>query len=213
VILDTLSDVFGGNELNRSHARQFVQQVAARLARDCNCAVVCCAHPSLSGISSGRGGSGTTGWEGAFRSHLYMHPLDLETDEIADPDERILTRKKSNWARCGETVEMRWKDGVFIHKPQPAGTLGAIGRGHAERVFLELLDTMTATKRAVSHIVSANNYAPRVFAGMPKDKREGLRQKDFKEAMERLLSGSKPALVVDEYGPPSGRRVRLARSC
>jgi hypothetical protein len=114
VILDTLTDVFGGNELNRSHARQFVQQVPARLARDCNCAAVCCAHPSLTGISSKSGNSGSTGWSGAFRSHLYLHPLDVDADELADIEERVLTRTKSNWARAGETVEMHWKDGVFI---------------------------------------------------------------------------------------------------
>jgi RecA-family ATPase len=212
VILDTLSDVFGGNELNRSHARQFVQQVAARLARDCNCAVICCAHPSLSGISSGRGGSGTTGWEGAFRSHLYLHPLDLETDEIADPDGRMLTRKKSNWASAGERIEMRWSDGVFIHKPQPTGILGSIGRSHAERVFLTLLDERCKERRWVSANEPARNYAPREFGKYPKDHREGFRAKDFREAMDRLLRGPKPAIVIEEYGRPSAPHTRLVRA-
>jgi RecA-family ATPase len=212
VILDTLSDVFGGNELNRTHARQFVQQVPARLARDCNCAAVCCAHPSLTGISSKSGNSGSTGWPGAFRSHLYLHPLDVEPDDIADIDERILTRKKSNWARAGETIEMRWKDGVFIHKPQPTGILGTIGRGHAERVFLNLLAERCKQQRWVSANETANNFAPRVFGRYPKADRDGFREKDFKEAMEQLLRGSKPSIVIEEYGPPSNRHARLVRA-
>jgi RecA-family ATPase len=212
VILDTLSDVFGGNELNRTHARQFVQQVPARLARDCNCAAVCCAHPSLTGISSKSGNSGSTGWPGAFRSHLYLHPLDVEPDDIADIDERILTRKKSNWARAGETIEMHWKDGVFIHKPQPTGILGSIGRSHAERVFLNLLAERCKQQRWVSANETANNFAPRVFGGYPRADRDGFRGKDFKEAMERLLRGSKPSIVIEEYGPPSNRHARLVRA-
>jgi RecA-family ATPase len=212
VILDTLSDVFGGNELNRSHARQFVQQVPARLARDCSCAAVCCAHPSLTGVNSKSGSSGSTGWPGAFRSHLYLHPLEAEADEIADTDERILTRKKSNWAKAGETIEMRWCDGAFIHKPQPTGIVGWIGRNHADRVFLELFDEMWKQKRWVSPSVGANNYAPRVFGERSKDDREGFRMKDFRDAMERLLRSPKPAILAEEYGPPSNRHIRLIRA-
>jgi RecA-family ATPase len=212
VILDTLSDVFGGNEINRSHARQFVQQVPARLGRDCNCGAVCCAHPSLTGINSKSGNSGSTGWPGAFRSHLYLHPLDVEPDGIADIDERILTRKKSNWARAGETIEMHWKDGVLIHKPQPTGILAAIGRRHAERVFLELLDERCQQQRWVSANEAARNYAPRVFGEYPKDKRDGFREKDFKQAMEWLLRGPKPLIVIEEYGRPSRLSARLVRA-
>jgi RecA-family ATPase len=212
-ILDTLSDVFGGNEVNRSHSRQFVQQVPARLAREGNCATVCCAHPSLTGISSKSGSSGSTGWSGAFRSHLYLHPLEVDADELADIDERVLTRKKSNWARAGETVEIHWKDGVLIHKPEPTGILGAIGRRHVERVFLELLDERCRQQRWVSPNESAaHNYAPRVFGECPKDRREGFRMKDFRDAMERLLRGPTPLIVIEEYGPPSRRYSRLVRA-
>jgi len=210
VVLDTLSDVFSGNEINRSHARQFVQQGAARMARDCNCATVCCAHPSLTGISTKTGLSGSTGWDGAFRSRLYVHPLDVEPDEVADTDERVLTRKKANWAKAGEAIEMRWHDGVFVHKTKPTGW---ICRDHADQVFLELLDQMSKTSRWVSPNVGARNYAPLVFSQRSKDDREGFRKQDFAEAMERLLRGPKPAIVVEQYGRPSEPHQRLVRSC
>jgi hypothetical protein len=40
VIIDTLSDVFAGNEIDRNQARQFVQQCLALMAREINGAVV-----------------------------------------------------------------------------------------------------------------------------------------------------------------------------
>src|SRR5258705_3348188 len=54
-----------------------------------------------------------------------------EKDEEPDPaavDARVLTRQKSNWAKPGEKIEMRWKDGVFEHTPAPCGILGSIER-------------------------------------------------------------------------------------
>src|SRR5580700_8642328 len=36
----------------------------------------------------------------------------------------ILTRKKSNWAKTGETIEMHWKDGVLVADQSPGGIIG-----------------------------------------------------------------------------------------
>jgi hypothetical protein len=51
VIWDTLTDVFGGSEVDRGQARRFIQEGPAYVAREIDGAVVCCAHPSLTGIS------------------------------------------------------------------------------------------------------------------------------------------------------------------
>ena len=59
IVLDALHDVFGGNENARSQARQFINLLRS-LAMDCDGAVVLTAHPSLTGLSSGTGLSGST---------------------------------------------------------------------------------------------------------------------------------------------------------
>jgi hypothetical protein len=90
VIFDTLSDVFAGSEIDRSQARQFVQQCPALIAREIGGAVVCCAHPSLTGVNSASGNSGNSGstaWPGAFRSHLYLVP------KAQDGEEPVSTKK------------------------------------------------------------------------------------------------------------------------
>ena len=58
LVLDALHDFFAGNENSRIHARQFIQ-LCTSLARDMDGAVVLCAHPSLTGLSSGSGMSGS----------------------------------------------------------------------------------------------------------------------------------------------------------
>ncbi len=63
VALDTLADVFGGNEIIRAQARQFIGMLR-RLCLSYDCTIVVLAHPSLAGMEKGT--SGSTG--GAIRS-------------------------------------------------------------------------------------------------------------------------------------------------
>lgn len=107
VVLDTLADIFGGNEINRSQARQFVQGVGGQIARKYECAVVIPAHPSAAGLSSGQGTSGSTAWNNTFRSRLYItRPGD-------DSDTRLVSRMKSNYAPKGGEITVRWDSGAF----------------------------------------------------------------------------------------------------
>jgi putative DNA primase/helicase len=73
VIIDTASDTFGGNENDRGQVRQFVQRALGQIALRIDGALVCCAHPSRAGLSSGEGDSGSTGWSNAFRSRAYLN--------------------------------------------------------------------------------------------------------------------------------------------
>jgi RecA-family ATPase len=209
-VLDTLSDIFAGNEIDRNQARLFVQQCLAMMAREINGAVVACAHPSVTGISSGSGNSGSTAWPGAFRSHLYLEtpkPEQGEEPDPADTDRRVLTRKKSNWAQAGETIEMRWRDGVFIADRPPGGIIGSIKRRTVERVFLDLVDATTRENQPVSSNNRAGNYAPRLFAKRPD--RERFMVKDFEAAMQRLFVNGD--IVNAPYGRKGDERTRIVR--
>jgi RecA-family ATPase len=167
--------------------------------------------PDLTGISSGSGNSGSTGWPGAFRSHLYLEiPKRGKDEEPADPnatDERVLTRKKSNWARAGETIEIRLRDGAFINKNPPTGILGSIERRTAEGVFLELVDVTTQEGQPVSANSRAGNYAPRVFAMRPPYERENFRRADFERAMQALFA--RREITAEEYGRKGDARRRI----
>ena len=192
---DTLADVFGGSENDRAQARAFVQTALGGLARQTGGAIMALAHPSLSGATSGSGTSGSTGWVGPFRAHLYLSSPKEEEGEAPDPDARKLTRGKANFARRGETIEMRWRDGVFIASRPPSGIIGSIEKRACERVFLDLLDRIASEGQRVSHNSRAGNYAPKVFSLRPD--RDGYKTADFERAMHALLSCKE--IVVASY--------------
>jgi RecA-family ATPase len=148
--------------------------------------VIALAHPSRTGIGSGSGESGSTAWDGTVRSRLYLTTQKNDEGEPAEPDLRVLTRKKSNAARRDETIELRWKDGVFVPIHAPTGILGSIERRTCERVFMDLLTAVIAEGRHVSENSRARNYAPKLFGVRPD--REGYRAPDFRRAMESLFA-------------------------
>lgn len=207
VIVDTLADVFTGNENDRGQARAFAQQVLGHLARKIEGAALALAHPSRSGVTSGSGDSGSTGWVGTFRSQLYLStPRSDPESEPSDPDLRVLARRKSNNARRGDEIELRWQDGVLV-PTRETGILGWIERKTAKRVFLELFDKVSAEGRYVSDSPHAGNYAPKLFAGRPE--RERFRLGDFKQAMEELFAET--ALVIGTYKGSNRTSYRCIR--
>lgn len=109
VALDTVTDIFGGNELNRSHARLFVQGVGGQIARRWNCGVIMLAHPSAAGLASKSGTSGSTAWNNTFRSRIYM--ARPENDE--DGDTRLISRMKANYAPKNAELTVEWTNGAF----------------------------------------------------------------------------------------------------
>lgn len=110
VVCDTIADFFGGNENNRAQVRQFVQNSFGRIARRFNCAVLICGHPSVAGISSGNGTGGSTAWNNTVRSRVY---LTKPEGEDANPDARLLSRKKANYAARDAEVSIIWDRGAF----------------------------------------------------------------------------------------------------
>lgn len=140
LILDTAADLFGGNENNRTQVNQFVKHVLGGFVVDFGCTVLLLAHPSMSGLSSGSGAGGSTAWNNAVRSRWY-----LSRPETGLQDQRVLTRKKANYAASGDDqkIEMVWENGALTTQPGPDTVdkinLGAIKRAVADAVEAEWL--------------------------------------------------------------------------
>ena len=77
LVIDNAADVYGGDEINRTQVNHFVAMLRA-LARDADTAVLLNAHPSLQGIASGRGTSGSTQWHNSVRQRMYMRTATKE---------------------------------------------------------------------------------------------------------------------------------------
>ena len=90
--IDTSADVFAGNENERAQVRQFIG-LLRKLAMVANGSVVLLSHPSLAGINTGTGISGSTAWHNSVRSRMYMTAPKLEQGEQPDTDLRELQFK------------------------------------------------------------------------------------------------------------------------
>jgi RecA-family ATPase len=205
IVLDNSADVFGGNENDRTHVRQFIG-ILRGLAINADAGILLTSHPSLTGISSGTGLSGSTAWNASVRSRLWMKRATTEKNEEPDPNLRVIEVMKANYGPVGETMTVRWKEGVFV----PVAAMGTLDKLAAERaandLFLKLLDRFAEQGRNVSDKPAANNYAPKMFATDPDGKG---RRKDLTDAMARLFSARK--IRVEDYGRPSRPYTRLVR--
>lgn len=204
VVLDTLADLHAGDEVNRAHARQFIGMMRHLGIRH-SASILLLAHPSLTGINSGSGLSGSTGWGASVRSRLYLERI-IEDGFEPDPDVRRLVGKKANYARNGEEIAMRWQMGRFVADTPPGGLDRLAAHAKADRVFLKLLDEFNAEGRHVRH-TTGHGYAPTVFA--KSGRAEGVSKRELDAAMERLFANG--TIRIEEDGPPSKRVRRIAR--
>ena len=78
IILDTAADLFGGSEISRNHTRTFISYMRRlALAANNSAAVILLTHPSLEGIRSGSGLSGSTAWHNSVRSRCVFKHYQL----------------------------------------------------------------------------------------------------------------------------------------
>lgn len=204
IVIDTLADVYPANENDRAKVRQFIG-ILRGFAIEHKCAVLLLAHPSLTGLNSGSGTSGSTAWSNSVRSRLYLARITDEGYE-PDPDARVLSTKKANYGRVGGEISLRWTEGHFVAQAPETGTDLKAASAKAERVFLKLLDAFTDQGRYVS-ASPGPTYAPTTFAKHPDA--EGCKKGALDSAMNALLSRGE--IVVAEHGKGVKARKHLER--
>ena len=202
VILDTLSDVFEGNENDRQQARAFIR-LLARLGLKTQSTVLALAHPSVSGMATGTGMSGSTGWNNTARARMYFYSEKDDEDDV-----RTLQVMKANYGPPNLRTKVRWQRGLYVPVTEAAQEAKAkYSAEAAEECFLRLLDAYTKQDRHVSH-KSGANYAPHLFA---KDKQSGgVDKAALTDAMNRLLHSG--VIKVEAFGPPSRPLNRIIRT-
>lgn len=200
VILDTAADLFAGDEIKRNQARNFVAALRKMALRD-SCSVVLLAHPSVEGMKSGAGTSGSTGWSNSVRSRLY---LTRPKGDGEDPAARELEVMKANYGAIGDKMRFRWDAGVFVadSATEPA-MMGAINK-KVDDLFVALLSKFNRLGQRVG-VSTGTNYAP---AKMVKhDDAKGFNKRQLEQAMQRLLEAGAIKLIWE--GPPSHQRQKL----
>ena len=207
ISIDTLSRAFAGNEIDRVQVYAFAMHMQA-LAMVAGGSVTILSHPSLSGIASGTGISGSTAWHGAFRFRQYLTGVKFEDGEPPDNDLRQLEFKKNQYGPTGETIVLRYQNGLFLPLPGMASLDKAAQEAKADQIFLDLLARFTTENRNVSD-KKGPSYAPAFFAKEEEAKRGGLTGKALEAAMRRLFKAVK--IWNEQYGKPSRPHYRIAR--
>jgi RecA-family ATPase len=203
--IDTSADVFAGNEVDRAQDRQFIT-LLRRLAIVADGSVVLLSQPSLTGINTGSGISGSTAWHNSVRARMYMTAPKIESGEQPDTDVREIHFKKSNYGRVADSMVLRYQRGLFLPE-QGMSSLDKLAREQkAEEVFLALLVRFGNEGRNVSDKASSPTFAPTLFAKEREAK--GCRRSDIADAMRRLFAAQK--IHVEQYGRPSRPYARLA---
>ncbi|MET4091269.1 AAA family ATPase [Bradyrhizobium sp. S3.5.5] len=207
LVLDTLADIYGGDEVVRHQVRQFIGMLR-RLCLRHRCTIIVLAHPSVAGMDKGT--SGSTAWNNSVRSRLFLSRIFDNDGQEDDEDARVLRVGKSNYGRVGAEIFMQFKNGAFVD-PIGEGTAGndpLTQSWKAERVFLELLDKNKELNIKVSAHPTSPVNAPKVFS---KDARKkGVTKRDLHDAMQRLLD--KKQIETAPEGPPSKMRYWLQRT-
>jgi RecA-family ATPase len=199
------ANVFAGDEVDRSQVQQFVA-LLSRLAVVANGSVSLISHPSLSGIVSDSGVSGSTQWHNSVRARSYMKGLKPEDGEEPDNDLRELVFKKNNYGPLSETIVLRYQNGLFL--PVTTNSLDRRAKeDKADEIFLELLDRFTKSNRSISDKKS-RSYAPAMFAREAEAKNIGLSSKAFEAAMRRLFAAN--MIWNEDIGRPSRPQYRIA---
>jgi RecA-family ATPase len=198
------ANVFAGNENDRSQVQQFVG-LLTRVAMVANGSMVLISHPSLTGISTESGLSGTTQWHNAVRARYFLRGVKPEAGEPLDTDLREIVFKKNNYGPISESIMLRWANGLFL--PVSGAPGQAAKEATAQEVFLVLLNRLRAQKRYVSDKKSAN-YAPALFAREDEARRAGLNSGDLARAMRQLFQ--RGVIENEECGKPSRPSYRIA---
>ncbi len=205
LVIDTAADVFGGNENVRNQVRQFIAALT-HIAMEIDGAVLLCAHPSVSGMSSGSGFAGSTAWSNSVRSRLYLERPAQEEGAPQNPNERVLSRKKANYAASGDVLPLTWEAGILKPLHPQGGMVAAIDRNSAEAAFLEGLQALTTQGRHVSDSLQAHSYAPKAIKQTIHGQRFTV--KDLQGAMARLFDRG---LIRMTEGRP--RRLVIMQGC
>ena len=135
VILDNATDFFGGSENVRREVNTFIKSYCGSLCTQYNATVILLAHPSLSGLASGSGMSGSTAWENSVRSRSYLS-RDADMDDV-----RTLSRKKSNYSAIDNETDIKliWEAGVLT-LPTSDDAIARIEGRNVKRAVLDAVE-------------------------------------------------------------------------
>ena len=202
VILDNVAQLYGGNENDRHSVTAFLNVLVGALEGK---AIILLAHPSR---ASGSEFSGSSAWENAARTRLYLGATlpgaKVEPDEQPSDTVRYLSRRKANYSPK-DWRRMTYADGALT-PDEPADTDGiivTINRARAQRVILAGLGKLSAMGLYPSGGQKSPNFLPKLIIEYKLD--EGLLSRDLASSMRDLMTEGR--LKMETIGKTKSRNA------
>jgi len=200
VILDNSARLFGGKESDRNQVTRFVAELNGNVR---GAAVLLVAH---AGRAVGSEYSGSTAWENASRSRMFLsdRPPDakiFDATEEAPGERRYLSRRKANYA-SRDLRAFHFENGVLVPETDAAasGLVGALLDRRYESIVLDGLRKLsTELGQQPTDASNSPAFLPRLICQFSLG--EGGTQRDLSQAMRRLMvDGRLRREVVGRYG-------------
>ncbi|HEX5461071.1 MAG TPA: AAA family ATPase [Steroidobacteraceae bacterium] len=208
-ILDTAADLFGGDFISTPQVRQFLKVALGGLCVRHGTAVLLLAHPSASGMSSGKGDGFSTAWHNSVRSRLYLRRPDTEDVEAAK-DRRVLALMKANLGRDGDVIPLHFHRGCFAPDPEPLeeGTRTARAPRLDTRLALAVHEQIRKLSPDGMTVVSFSAILkPLQAAGMLANAQTGAEAEKVRKTLQRVLRQLAADKVVVPTKVPRGYRL------
>jgi len=200
------ANVYAGNEIDRSQVMQFVT-LLNKIAVVANSGLVLISHPSLTGIASESGLSGSTQWHNSTRARAFLKGYKQEgTQDITANTKRELAFMKNQYGPLSSSVILEYRNGLFLPVEGTANANAAEKAERAKDVFLILLKRFNEQNRNVS-ANPGKNYAPSLFIKEQETIKAALSKFDLEKAMRELLNSNQ--IIQRDYGRPSRSHYRL----
>ena len=200
------ANVFAGSENDRSQVQQFIG-LTTRIAMLAGGAVQLISHPSLTGINTDTGLSGTTQWHNAVRARSHLKSIKPDAGEQPDTDLREIVFKKNQYGPISASIVLRYQNGLFLPLPSVASLDQAAREETAQEVFLTLLKRFRNANRKVSSM-TGRGYAPEAFVHEDEAKSAGLSKVNLEAAMRELFRTE--TIWNEPYGKPSRPHFQIA---
>ena len=177
LVLDNIAQLFGGLENDRHEVTVFANALTG-IARRFDCAVLLLGHVAK---AQGSEFSGSTAWEAAVRTRLWM---ERRADGLIE-----LHKRKANYA-AQESVLFEYQAGALVEVRQGLdGEADSLLLAKAQTLVLELLAQFTARQVATSHHPTARNNLVRL--AQKEDRLQGTAPVIAERALAALIEAGR----------------------
>jgi hypothetical protein len=211
VVLENVADLFPDTDIERAIVYQFMN-IARRIARQHNCAVLLLQHVSEAGRQSGEQKSGSTGWHNKARYRFSLSKPTIEIENgvrVEDDKHRTLAFHKNQYGLLPMNLDLV-NDRGYLKPPTDASfSMSAAQRDlKDEETFMMLLDRDTAKGLYHSPAACAAGIVT-AFLGTIEGKSIGKTR--LKKAMERLKTKGEWKAALHPMKPPSKANLVVVR--